>query len=132
MYQAQKPFQLRITSVIGRNKRLHMTKADRLTFRFIQIFVQLKDWEMSSGINKFAIIQINYKSTNELKVALDDIYHQLKFENGYCRKEVCNVVYQIHKFDHNEPDCRIEMINGQMCQVYKSKIHRDNVKRIDF
>lgn len=88
---------------------------------------------MGTGINKFAIIHVNYKSTNELKVALDDIYQQLKFENGFIRKSVCGCVYQIAKFDHDEPNFRIELINGKLCHVYKSKIHRDNeTKNIDF
>lgn len=86
---------------------------------------------MSTGINKFAIIHINYKSTNELKVALDDIYQQLKFESGFNRKVVCNCVYELWKFDNNEPDFRIETINGQLCQIYKSKIHRDHTKPIE-
>ena len=85
---------------------------------------------MAEGINKFAIIHINYKSVNELRVALDDIYQQLKFERAFTRKTICDCVYQVAKYDHDEPNFRIETINGELCQIYKSKIHRDNVKKL--
>ena len=80
---------------------------------------------MDKGLKQYAVIEIEYFSIKELKYALENISNELAKGNNYGRKNIANAFVQYQNPISIEPEYRIEIINGQECMIFKSKMNKN-------
>ena len=80
---------------------------------------------MGKSIKKFAIIEIEFDSGNDLKYALNEIANSIANGSTYGRKEISNSFCQYQTSIRTDPDFRIEEINGKQCMIFKSKMDKN-------
>jgi hypothetical protein len=78
---------------------------------------------MDKSMKKFAIIEIEFDSVNDLKFALSEIANEISCGKDYGRKKIAETFCQYQTTIRVEPDFRIEEINGQQCMVFQSKMN---------
>lgn len=71
---------------------------------------------------KKIVIEAEYSNYSDFRQLVELIKLQVKFGTEYDRRSVDGAFYEAKIEFINEPQSRIEIINGQMCEVFKSKM----------